>query len=104
MSHFYGVLGIPKDADNAQVKSAFRNLAKAYHPDRRGGSEQRFREISHAYETLINPARRAAYDAEDAQMRAMARRRLLNAVATMAASFTLTVSSGMFVAGWLLGV
>jgi len=104
MSHLYGVLGIARDADNAQVKSAYRNLAKAYHPDLRGGSEQRFREISHAYETLVNPERRAAYDAESAQMRGTARRRLKSAVATMAASFMLTVGSGMFVAGWLLGV
>jgi len=103
MSQLYGVLGIPRDAEIAQVKSAYRNLAKAYHPDLHGGSEQRFREISHAYETLVNPARRAAYDAENIQVRAMARRRLKGAVATMAASFMLTVGSGVFVAGWLLG-
>jgi curved DNA-binding protein CbpA len=104
MSHLYGVLGIPRDSDNAQVKSAYRALAKACHPDLRGGDERRFREIRHAYETLVDPARRAAYDAETAQERAMARRRLKSAAAMMAASFMLTVSSGMFVAGLLLGV
>lgn len=101
MSSLYGVLGIPRDADKARVKSAFRSLAKAYHPDHRGGDEQRFREISHAYGILVNPERRAAYDAE---RRARARQRLKSAVATMAASFMLTVGSGVFVAGWLLGV
>lgn len=104
MTHLYGVLGIPKDADNAQIKSAYRNLAKACHPDVNCGSEQRFTEIGHAYEILVDPARRAAYDAETAQVRAMFRSRLKSAIATMAASFMLTVGSGMFVAGLLLGV
>ena len=104
MSHLYGVLGIPRNAGNAQVKAAYRNLAKAYHPDLGGGSERRFREICCAYETLGDAARRAAYDAQNARARAMARRRLRSALATTAASFMLTVGSGMFVAGLLLGV
>lgn len=107
MSQLYEVLGVARGADSAQVKSAFRNLAKACHPDLHGeskGAEQRFREITYAYETLTNPATRAAYDAGCAQMRAWERRRLGSAAATMAASFALTVSSGVFVAGWLLGV
>jgi curved DNA-binding protein CbpA len=101
MSHLYGVLGIPKNADNARVKVAYRTLAKACHPDRPGGSEQRFREISLAYATLANPARRAAYDAE---RHALFCQRLKSAAATMAASFGLTVGSGMFVVGLLLSV
>jgi curved DNA-binding protein CbpA len=101
MSQLYGVLGIPRDADYAQVKAAYRTLAKACHPDLRGGSEQRFKEINLAYTTLRNPARRAAYDAE---IRAMLCRRMRSAAAMMAASFGITVCSGVFVAGLLLGV
>ena len=63
MPHYYGVLGIATDADSAQVKTAFRSLAKTCHPDLRGGDGEHFREIILAYETLADPARRAAYDA-----------------------------------------
>jgi len=103
MSDLYGLLGIPRDADDVQIKSAYRTLARACHPDLRG-DEQRFRQISHAYATLAHPARRAAYDAQAGRERAMARGRPKSVLATMAASFTFTVSSGMFVAGLLLGV
>jgi DnaJ-class molecular chaperone len=103
MPHLYGVLGIATNANRAEVKSAFRSLAKSCHPDVQGGNELRFKEISHAYSTLVHPARRAVYDAQCAQARAGARRRLAGTVATLAASFMLTISSGVAVAGWLLG-
>lgn len=103
MPHFYGVLGIASNADKTQVKIAFRNLAKTCHPDVRGGDELLFKEISQAYTTLINPARRAAYDAQCARARVYGRRRLAGAMAIMAASFAATVGSGVAVAGWLLG-
>jgi DnaJ-class molecular chaperone len=101
--YYYGVLGIAPTADCAQVKYAFRTLAKSCHPDLQGGSASLFKEISQAYATLANPARRAAYDARCAQVRAGARCRLAGVIATMAVSFMLTVSSGVAVAGWLLG-
>jgi DnaJ-class molecular chaperone len=103
MPHFYGVLGIAANADYAQVKTAFRSLAKTCHPDLHGGNAVRFREISQAYATLADPARRAAYDVQCAQVRAGMRRRIAGAVATMATSFALSVGSGVAVAGWLLG-
>jgi molecular chaperone DnaJ len=81
-------------------------MAKDCHPDLHGGSERaelRFKEVCSAYETLANPMARAAYDAECAEARVREWRRLRAAATTMAASFTLTVGSGMFVAGWLLG-
>jgi molecular chaperone DnaJ len=81
-------------------------MAKGCHPDLHGGSEQaeqRFKEVCIAYETLANPTARAAYDAECAALRAQARRRMRSVATTMAASFTLTVGSGIAVAGWLLG-
>jgi DnaJ-class molecular chaperone len=102
MSHLYWVLGVSPRSDRAVVKSAFRCLAKTCHPDMQGGDEPRFKEIANAYATLVNPARRAAYDAQCALARAHARRRMAGAIATMAASFTLTVGSGVAVAGWLL--
>jgi DnaJ-class molecular chaperone len=105
MSDFYGVLGVTRFADNAMIKSAFRNLAKACHPDLHGGNnlaEQRFKEIICAYEILGDPGARAIYDVERAKVRAQARRRLGRAVATMSASFLLTISSGLLVGMWLL--
>jgi molecular chaperone DnaJ len=101
MSHFYGVLGVPKDAEAAQVRAAYWTLAKVCHPDITGGSAERFTDISRAYATLGNRGRRATYDAD---LRAMARHRLKTAAAMMAASFAVTVGSGMFVVGVLLGV
>ena len=107
MSHLYGVLGIAASADRLKIKSAFRSLAKTCHPDMQGGDEVRFKAICQAYTILADPARRAAYDAaceaERAQVRAGSRRRWASALATMSASFTVTFSSGMALAGWLLG-
>ena len=76
MSHLYGVLGVSPKANRAAVKSAFRSLAKTCHPDMQGGDELRFKEVADAYATLVNPARRAAYDAQCAFARTHARRRM----------------------------
>jgi molecular chaperone DnaJ len=103
MPLYYGVLGIAADADTAQVKAAFRNLAKTCHPDIEGGDALRFHEVHQAYEVLADPVQRAAYDTQCARTRARTRRQLAGAAATMAATFVLTVGSGVAVAGWLLG-
>ena len=61
----YTVLGVPRSADAAQVKVAYRQLAMKYHPDRNPGdkgAEERFKEISEAYATLRDPDLRARYD------------------------------------------
>ena len=53
---FYGILGVPRDADDAALKKAYRTLARAYHPDRNPGdkkAEDRFKEISEAYSILF---------------------------------------------------
>lgn len=63
---YYSILGLPRGADAAAVKRAFRDRAKAFHPDRRpdrADAEERFREINEAYAVLGDPARRASYDA-----------------------------------------
>ena len=62
---YYETLGVARDADESQIKAAFRKLAKQYHPDRNPGdetAEQHFKEVNEAYEALKDPQRRAAYD------------------------------------------
>ena len=58
---FYDVLGVKKDASADEIKKAFRKLAVKYHPDA-GGDEQKFKEISEAYETLSDEKKRREYD------------------------------------------
>ncbi|MGI9570573.1 MAG: DnaJ domain-containing protein, partial [Desulfobulbia bacterium] len=62
---YYDILGLDRTADDRELKSAFRNLAKEYHPDRNpddDNSEILFKEINEAYEVLKDPQKRAAYD------------------------------------------
>jgi molecular chaperone DnaJ len=62
---YYEILGVDKSCDDKTLKSAFRKLAKEYHPDHNSGkpeAEAKFKEISEAYERLKNPESRAAYD------------------------------------------
>lgn len=59
--NFYDVLGVQKNASEDEIKKAFRKLAVKYHPDN-GGDENKFKEISEAYETLSNPDKRREYD------------------------------------------
>jgi molecular chaperone DnaJ len=62
---FYEQLGVGRSADSAELKSAYRKLAKKYHPDVNPGdaaAEQKFKEVSEAYETLKDDQTRAAYD------------------------------------------
>ena len=58
---FYDVLGVKKDASADEIKKAFRKLAVKYHPDA-GGDEQKFKEISEAYDTLSDEKKRREYD------------------------------------------
>lgn len=62
---YYDVLGVGRNADPATIKSAYRKLAKQYHPDRNAGdssAEARFREATEAYDVLRDDQKRAAYD------------------------------------------
>jgi len=65
MSDFYKVLGVAMDATADDVKRAYRKLAMEHHPDRNNGdkkAEEKFKEITEAYEVLRDPQQRAAYD------------------------------------------
>jgi|HubBroStandDraft_1064217.scaffolds.fasta_scaffold247587_1 curved DNA-binding protein CbpA len=57
----YDKLGVPKDADPAQLKRAYHRKAKSLHPDK-GGDAKQFAEVSHAWMVLSNPERRERYD------------------------------------------
>ena len=61
--NYYVVLGIAEDADSDAIRSAFRALARRYHPDTGAGSSTaEFRRVLEAYETLSDPARRRRHD------------------------------------------
>lgn len=62
---YYEILGVPRDADEAALKSAYRKLAMQHHPDRNPGdkdAEAKFKDINEAYDVLKDPQKRAAYD------------------------------------------
>lgn len=63
---FYSVLGVPKDADDAAIKKAYRKLARQHHPDQNQGdeaAEAKFKAIGEAYAVLSDPEQRRQYDA-----------------------------------------
>jgi len=62
---FYALLGVPRDAGEADIKKAYRKLAMECHPDRNNGdkaAEEKFKLVTEAYEVLRDPDKRAAYD------------------------------------------
>lgn len=61
MADLYGVLGLRPDAAPEDIKRAYRRKAREHHPDA-GGDAERFKDVTHAYEVLSDPERRARYD------------------------------------------
>jgi curved DNA-binding protein len=63
---YYGILGVPQNASDTEIKKAYRKLAMQYHPDRNPGKEkwsnEKFKEINEAYAVLGNPQKRRQYD------------------------------------------
>ena len=66
---YYAILGIEPSAGEAEIKTAYRRLARKYHPDvsKEAGAEEKFKAVNEAYEALRDPQKRAAYDQLRAQ-------------------------------------
>ena len=61
---YYAILGVKRDASVDDIKTAYRRLARKYHPDvsKEKDAEEKFKEMAEAYETLQDPEKRGAYD------------------------------------------
>jgi curved DNA-binding protein len=79
---YYAVLGLPRTASQADVKKAFRKLAREHHPDAKPGdtaAERRFKEVNEANEVLSDPAKRRQYDQLGANWEAISQARAAGA-------------------------
>ena len=59
---YYKILGVEKNANEEDIKKAYRKLAHQFHPDKPGGNEQKFKEINEAYQILSSKEKKAQYD------------------------------------------
>lgn len=62
MKDYYKILGVERGSSPEEIKKAFRKLATKFHPDKKGGDEMKFKEISEAYAVLSDTKKRAEYD------------------------------------------
>jgi len=60
---YYEILGVTKNASKTEIKKAFHKLAHKYHPDKKGGDEAKFKEVSEAYSVLTDDTKKSEYDA-----------------------------------------
>ena len=63
MKDYYKILGVGRGASQEDIQKAFRTLAHQYHPDKKGGDVNKFKEVNEAYQILSNQQKRAQYDA-----------------------------------------
>ena len=63
MKDYYKILGVDRNASEGDIQKAFRTLAHQYHPDKKGGDVNKFKEVNEAYQILSNQQKRAQYDA-----------------------------------------
>ena len=98
---YYAVLGVPRAASQAEVKKAFRKLARQHHPDAKPGdsaAERKFKEINEANEVLSDPAKRQQYDQLGANWEAISQARAAgsgrHARSTGSAAATSATNSG----------
>jgi curved DNA-binding protein CbpA len=106
MRDLYSVLQVAPNANDAEIKAAFRTLAKTCHPDVRPGdrkAEEAFHEAREAYRYLANAETRRMYDNYLEAQRVAGRARRRRAVRTMSASFVLTVVAVSLTAVWWQG-
>jgi molybdate transport system substrate-binding protein len=99
MPNLYSILRLDRRANSEEIKAACRALAKRSHPDVNAvnkEAERRTKQINRGCETLGDPEARAAYDLALQRKRAKARRRVRDAMATMAATCILTVGCGLY--------
>ena len=59
---YYSILGVSKNASDKELKSAYKKLSMQHHPDRTGGSDEKFKQVNEAYSTLKDPQKRQQYD------------------------------------------
>jgi curved DNA-binding protein CbpA len=106
MRDMYSVLQVAPNASDAEIKAAFRSVAKTCHPDVRPGdreAEQAFHKAREAYHYLANPETRRLYDDYLESQRTAGRARRRRAMRTMSASFVLTVMAVTLTAVWWHG-
>jgi DnaJ-class molecular chaperone len=104
MRNFYSVLQVAPNAGEAEIKAAFRMLAKTCHPDLKPGdrqAEETFQEAEQAYRVLSNTEARKKYDAFLAEQSATQRQRRRRSAMTMSASFALTAAAVILTVLWL---
>lgn len=99
---YYAILGVPRTATQAEIKRAFRRLARQYHPDKNPGdktAEQRFKDINEAHEVLSDPEKRKLYDQLGANWEAFARAGATAGQGPFGGPFAGSTGAGPF-AGW----
>lgn len=62
--NYYDILGVSRSASQDDIKKAYREMCKKYHPDRNGGDNSKIKEINEAYEVLGNPDKKRNYDSK----------------------------------------